>query len=165
VNDISEAIKHTPVWVFPLIVLVLWLGARNLQNRERPIAALYVLPLILLILAVVNLASSRANLILVIPAFVASLAIGAAIGWNLVPRNTTAIQGQGRIRVPGSVVPLLMVIAAIILRYAIGYIYGRWPELRTDPTLALEFSATSALLAGVVWGRILRLGWIYRRGG
>ena len=99
-----------------------------------------------------------------IPAFVVSLAIGVGIGWNLIPRGAAAIAGRGRIRVPGSVVPLLIVIAAIVLRYAIGYLYGRWPELRADPALALEFSATGALLAGIVWGRILRLGWIYRKG-
>ena len=51
----------------------------------------------------------------------------------------------------------------MILRYAIGYLYGRWPELRGDTALALEFSATGALLAGIVWGRILHFGQIYRK--
>jgi hypothetical protein len=164
VTDIVDALKHTPLWVFPLILIVLWLGARNLATRERPLMPLFILPALLLIFALINLASSRADLTLVIPAFVASLAIGAAIGWNLVPKNVVVLRGQGRVRVPGSVAPLLVVIAAVILRYGIGYLYGRWPALRADPALALEFSATGALLAGIVWGRILRLGQIYRRG-
>jgi hypothetical protein len=158
----TEAVTHTPIWVWPLILVVLWLGARNLKTRERSLASLYILPLVLLVLAVVNLASSRADLTLAIPAFIVGLLIGGAIGWNLVPRGATAIRGAGRVEVPGSVAPLLIVIAAFVLRYAIGYTYGRWPELRADPALAIEFGATGALLAGIIWGRILRLGWIYR---
>jgi hypothetical protein len=157
-NAITQAVEHTPIWVWPLILIVLWLGARNLRGRERPLASLSILPLVLLVLAIVNLASSRADLTLAIPAFLVGLAIGGAIGWNLAPRNATALRGTGRVQVPGSVAPLLIVIAAIILRYAIGYTYGRWPELRADPALAVEFGATGALLAGIVWGRILRLG-------
>jgi hypothetical protein len=163
VIEITEAIEHTPVWVFPLFALVLWLGARHLRTRERKLAPLFILPAIVLIMAAVNLAMSSADLTLVIPAFAASLVIGAGIGWNLVPRGVRPLPGQGRVEVPGSVAPLLVVIAIVILRYAIGYMYGRWPELRADPALALEFSATGALLAGIVWGRILRLAWIYRR--
>jgi hypothetical protein len=162
-TGIAEAVAHTPLWVWPLFALVLFLGARNLGTRERPLAPLFILPAIVLILALYNLASSGADLTLVIPAFVVSLAIGAAIGWSLVPRDVVALRGQGRVRVPGSAAPLLVAIAVLILRYGIGYTYGRWPALRADPALALEFSATGALLAGIVWGRILRMAWIYRR--
>jgi hypothetical protein len=162
-NEVSAAIAHTPTWVWPVFVVVLFLGARNLWTRERPMAQMFILPAVLLILAAVNLTASRANLTLVIPAFVVSFAIGIGVGWNLVPRNVMALRDRGAIRVPGSVAPLLVVIAVLILRYVIGYIYGRWPELRGDPALALEFSATGALLAGIVWGRILRLAQIYRR--
>jgi len=160
---IVEAIAHTPPWVWPLFLLMLWLGARNLATRERPLAPMFVLPAIVLILGLVTLATSSADLTLVIPAFVVSLAIGAAIGWNLVPGNVVPVRERGRVVVPGSVAPLLVVIAVLILRYAMGYIYGRWPELRRDPALTLEFGATGALLAGIVWGRMLRFVQIYRR--
>jgi hypothetical protein len=162
-TEVAQAIVHTPIWVWPVFVVVLLLGARNLWPRERPLVQMFILPAVLLILAAVNLTASRANLTLVIPAFVVSFAIGIGVGWNLVPRNVVARRDRGTVRVPGSAAPLLVVIAVLILRYVIGYIYGRWPELQADPALALEFSATGALLAGIVWGRILRLAQIYRR--
>jgi hypothetical protein len=164
VTAIWQAIANTPIWVFPLILVVLVLGARNLQARERSVASLFVLPVVMLALAIVNLTGSSADLTLTIPAAVVSFLIGCGIGWNLVPRETVVDRAAGTVHVPSSVSPLLVVIAIVILRYAIGYIYGRWPELRGDPALALEFGATGALLAGIVWGRILRLGTIYRRG-
>jgi hypothetical protein len=48
------------------------------------------------------------------------------------------------------------------LRYVTGYPYGRWPELRANPALALEISATGALLAGIVLGRLAHLVRWYR---
>jgi hypothetical protein len=162
-TEISAAIAHTPVWVWPLFVVVLFLGARNLRTRERPISQMFILPAAMLIVALYNLTAGSANLTLVIPAFVVSFGIGIGVGWNLVPKNVLAQRDRGSVRVPGSVAPLLVVIALLILRYAIGYTYARWPEVRADPALALEFSATGALLAGILWGRILRLAQIYRR--
>ncbi|MGH6981777.1 MAG: DUF6622 family protein, partial [Stellaceae bacterium] len=160
---VSAAIAHTPTFVWPLIAVVLFLGARNLTTRERPLSQMFILPAVLLIFAIYNLAASRADPTLPIAAFVVSFAIGVGVGWNLVPGNVVPIRERGAVRVPGSVAPLLVVIAIVILRYAVGYVYGRWPEMRSDAALALEFSATGALLAGIVWGRILRLAQIYRR--
>lgn len=162
-SEVAAAIAHTPLWVWPLFVVVLLLGARNLWTRERPLTPMFILPAVLLIFALYNLTASNADLTLVIPAFIVSLGIGVGVGWNLVPKNVVALHDRGTIRVPGSVAPLLVVIAVLILRYVIGYTYARWPELRADPALALEFSATGALLAGIVWGRILKLAQIYRR--
>jgi uncharacterized membrane protein len=162
-TEITTAIAHTPIWVWPLFVLILYLGARNLKERERTPISLIVLPLVMLGFALVNLVMNSADKTLAIPAFIFSFIIGNAIGWNLVPKSLAADRERGTVRVPGSVAPLLVVVAIVLLRYAIGYTYGRWPEMRTDPALALEFSATGALLAGIVWGRIVRIAAIYRR--
>jgi len=162
-TGIGEAIAHTPLWVWPLFAAMLWLGARNLATRERPLAPMFLLPAIGLIIAVVTVAASGADLTLVIPAFLVSLALGAAIGWNLVPGDVVPRRDEGRVVVPGSVAPLFIVIAFLVLRYAMGYVYGRWPELRSDRALTLEFGATGALLAGILWGRTLRFLKIYRR--
>ena len=159
---IADAVAHTPIFVWPLIAVVLFLGARNLWTRERPLSQMFILPAVLVVFAIYNLAASRADPILPIGAFVVSFAIGIGVGWNLVPKKIVVLNERGALRVPGSVAPLLVVIAIVILRYAIGYTYGRWPEMRGDAALALEFSATGALLAGIVWGRILHFTQIYR---
>jgi hypothetical protein len=57
----------------------------------------------------------------------------------------------------------LVAVAVVVLRYAIGYTFHNWPDLRTDPALALQFSVIGAVLVGVVWGRIVRIVSLYRR--
>lgn len=162
-TGIIAALAHTPLWVWPLFAVMLWLGARNVSTRERALAPMFALPAIVLAIGLFEIATSSADLTLAIPAFAVSLALGVAIGWNLVPGDVVRRREQGRVLVPGSAAPLLIVIALLVLRYAMGYTYGRWPELRSDPALTLEFGATGALLAGILWGRALRLVQIYRR--
>ncbi len=50
-TEIAEAIAHTPIWVWPLFVVVLFLGARNLWPRERPLSQMFILPAMMLIVA------------------------------------------------------------------------------------------------------------------
>jgi hypothetical protein len=111
-------IAPTPLWVWPLFAVMLWLDARNVSTRKRPLAPMFILPAIVLAIAMVNIATGSADLTLVLPAFVVSLAIGVAIGRNLVPKDVVPAREPGRVVVPGSRAPLLIVIAVLMLRYA-----------------------------------------------
>jgi uncharacterized protein DUF6622 len=161
-TEISRAAANTPLWFYAAAAVVLWLGARNLSARESRLGTLFVHPVIVLVLEIANLAGGAAPAV-AIPAFVMSFAIGGAIGWNLTPRRIAAGRASGAVHVPGSVVPLLVAVAVVVLRYSIGYTYNTWPELRADSALALQFSAIGALLVGVVWGRIVCIASVYRR--
>ena len=161
-TEILHAAANTPLWFYAAAAVVLWLGARNLSAQESRLGTLFVHPVIVLVLEIANLAGGAAPAV-AIPAFVMSFAVGGAIGWKLAPRHVAAERASGTVHVPGSVAPLLVAIAVVVLRYSIGYTYNTWPELRTDPALALDFGATGALLVGVVWGRIVCIASLYRR--
>ncbi|MGB7102886.1 MAG: hypothetical protein WBD95_29530 [Xanthobacteraceae bacterium] len=160
--EILDAIANTPLWFYAAAAVVLWLGARNLSVRESRLGTLFVHPVIVLVLEIANLAGSAAPAV-AIPAFMISFAVGGAIGWKLAPHYVVAGRASSTVHVRGSVAPLLVAIAVVVLRYSIGYTYNTWPELRTDPALALQFSAIGALLVGVVWGRIVCIVSVYRR--
>jgi hypothetical protein len=161
-EEVVSAVRHTPIWVFPLFLAVLWLGALHLRERSLSIWTMAILPVVMVGLAVANLAVGSAFLGLAVPAFLFSLAIGAAIGWSLAKRPVAIDREKGSLRLSGSVTPFLVVIGILALRYVTGYLYGRWPELRANPALALEISATGALLAGIVLGRLAHLVRWYR---
>jgi hypothetical protein len=161
-TEIFQAAANTPLWFYAAAAVVLWLGARNLLARESRLGTLLVHPVIVFGLEIVNLVRGAASTA-AIPAFAVSLAIGGVIGWNLAPTRIAAGRANGTVHVPASVAPLLVAVAVVVLRYAIGYTYHNWPELRADPALALQFNAIGALLVGIVWGRIVRIGSIYRR--
>jgi hypothetical protein len=159
-TEIFQAAANTPLWFCAAAAVVLWLGGRNLSARESRLGTLLVHPIIVFGLEIVNLVRGAASAA-AIPAFAVSLAIGGVIGWNLAPTRIAAGRANGTVHVPASVAPLLVAVA--VVRYAIGYTYHNWPESRADPALALQFNAIGALLVGTVWGRIVRIGAIYRR--
>lgn len=64
---------------------------------------------------------------------------------------------------PPTVVPLVVCVAIIALRYAFGHLYGRYPELLADKNYALVLIAGSTLLGGVMLGRCARISQCYRQ--
>ncbi len=160
-SAIVNIIGHTPIWVFPLIVVVLWLGSINLRERNVPLRSLLVFPVVMLVLSIGNSVGTGAGPLTALVAWLFSAAIGAAPGWYLTQRPRAIKSRSGRIIVQGSVIPLLVCIALIALRYAFGYLYGRYPDLRADQGYALALIAGGALLGGVMLGRYGRLGLWY----
>ena len=160
-SAIINIIGHTPVWVFPLIVVVLWLGSINLRERNVPPRSMFVFPVVMLVLSIGNSIGTSAGPLTALADWLFSAAIGAVIGWHLTQRPRAIEPKSGQIIVPGSVIPLLVCIALITLRYAFGYLYGRYPELRADQNYALVLIAGGALLGGVMLGRYGRLGLWY----
>ena len=53
-NAIANIIGHTPVWVFPLIVAVLWLGSVNLRERNVSLRSLFIFPVVMLVMSIGN---------------------------------------------------------------------------------------------------------------
>src|ERR1700679_3611142 len=135
-SEILDAAVNTPLWFYAAAAVVLWLGARNLSARETPLGTLFVYPVFVLVLEIANLARGAAPAA-AIPAFVISFAVGGAVGWTLAPSRVAAGRASDTVYVQGSVAPLLVAVAVVVLRYIIGYTYTSWPELRFDPALAL----------------------------
>jgi hypothetical protein len=162
-SAIANIVGHTPVWVFPLIVAVLWLGSINLRECAVPLRSLFVLPGVMLLISIGNAIGTSAGPWTAVADWLCSAAIGAVIGWLLTRRPRAIDPGSGRITVQGSAIPLLVCIALVILRYAFGYLYGRYPDLRADQNYALALIAGAALLGGVILGRHGRFALWYRQ--
>jgi len=160
---VINIIRHTPVWVFPLIVAVLWLASLNLRQRTRPVGSLFVFPLVMLVLSVGNSIRTSAPPGLALADWIGCAAVGAAIGWGLARKPLAIDPAARRITLAGSVLPLVVSVAIVVLRYTFGYLYGRYPELATNPDYALALIGGAAFLGGITFGRYGRLAlWYWR---
>jgi hypothetical protein len=162
-NVLIQMVRHTPIWVFPLMAAVLWLGSINLRERTMPLRLLFVLPVVMLVLSVGNSIGTAAEPVLVLVDWFFSAAMGAAIGWRLTREPLMIDPKAGRMTLPPSLVPLVVCVAIFVLRYAFGYLYGRYPELLADRNYALALIAGSTLLGGIMIGRCARIGQCYRQ--
>jgi hypothetical protein len=162
-NAIANIIGHTPVWVFPLIVAVLWLGSLNLRERNVSLRSLFIFPVVMLVMSIGNSIGTSADPWTALADWLCWAAIGAVIGWYLTQAPRAIKPNPRQIVLAGSAIPLIVCIALIVLRYAFGYLYGRYPELRANENYALVLIAGGASLGGVMLGRYGRLGvWYWK---
>ena len=77
-NVILTIIARTPIWVWPLIAGVLWLGSLNLRQRTVPLRLALVFPVVMLALSVGNATGTAAPPPLALASWFIAVALGAS---------------------------------------------------------------------------------------
>jgi len=161
-NRLLPILQGAPLWVWALLALLLFLGLRSLRTRSV-VASLVALPLAFFGLSISNLLPLDSLAPLRIGVWVAALAVGTVFGWFVVrPQRIAVDRARRRLTVPGSVVPLIFMLAAFAGGFYFGYLFTRYPELKTDPTTRVLASIYRGLMSGYFLGQTIRLLRLYR---
>lgn len=162
-----EILRHTPAWVWLLLGGLVALGLSQMRTRAVHPLRLVILPLVLLALGLWSMAPGFVAHPVVALAWLKALVLAAALGRRL--PVAPGVQWQAatkRLELPGSAVPLLLILAIFSLRYASGVAMALEPAWRTQLsvqlTLAIVFGALSGLLAGrtlALLARVPGAGW------
>lgn len=162
-NRLLPILQGAPVWVWALLALLLFLGIRSLRTRSVPVASLVALPLAFFGLSVTNLLPLDGLAPLRIGVWIAALMVGTIPGWFVVrPQRIVVDRARGRISVPGSVVPIILMLAAFAGGFYFGYLFARYSELKTDPATLIMASTYRGLMSGYFLGQTIRLFRLYR---
>jgi hypothetical protein len=156
-----QILSHTPVYVWVLLAALTTLGL--LQTRRRRVAPmrLVALPAVLLGLGLWSMAPAFRALPISGAAWLAALALGAAAGLRMrLAPGTAWLDTQRRFDLPGSWMPMALVLVIFLLRYAVGVGSALHPDWRNWAGLQVSLAVTFGLLAGLQLGRtgsLLRL--------
>lgn len=160
---LTQILRGTPGWVFLLFVVLVVLG--YLQSKPREIAPLMV--------GVLPLALGAFSLARVLGTFGAELpALGAwAVGtaaallanraWKQ-PAGARWSAANDRFHVPGSWVPMMLIMAMFFARYALAVSQAMQPALFASAGFATAVSFGLGLLSGTFLARAL---WVWSRRG
>ena len=149
-----QIVVNTPVWVWPLMLFVLWLGWSGLQPRIMPPVRLAIVPLVGLGTSLAGIAPSlQPGLALAgwAVALLAALPLGWAIGMRRAVRRRPE---DGRLEVAGGWFALGFGISIFVVRYTLGVLSGVMPHLRAE-TLWIVLSGG---VGGIVTG--IGVGWL-----
>lgn len=159
-----DIVRGTPAWVGALLAGLIVLGLSALRTRQMHPRQLTLLPLTMLGLALWGVqsafgASGRLALLLGLWAlcFAAMLAVGVRRAPPAGARYDAAAQ---RFRLPGSAVPLALIVSVFLLKYLIGVQLALEPALARHPEFAFAVTAAYGLLSGLFAARawvVLRL--------
>src|SRR4051812_26928955 len=148
-----DIILNTPLWVWPLLALVLWLGWWGRRPRTGHPARLAILPL-------VGLGSSVAGFVqspmAALAAFGCSLGLVLALplGYAIGRRREVRRLEDGRLAIAGGWFMLGFALSIFAARYAFGVLFGIEPALKAV-TLWIGLSgAVGGIIAGI------GLGWL-----
>lgn len=141
--NIFAILASTPVWVWGALLLIVLIGVRRTQDRIVTTPRLVFMPLIILGLAVSNLATAAASGMGMTGAAIGLLA-GMAAGVAIEDRAGAKRASQGVLLIKGEWVSLVVVLAIFLVRY-VSIVVST-----VDPALAAgdAYHFATALLSG-----------------
>ncbi|MEG3129983.1 DUF6622 family protein [Pantoea cypripedii] len=154
---VISVLEHTPVWVWVLFIYLLSRGVKALKTREVAVSRLLIIPVVFLLWGIYGVFQETHWTLAALSALVVGLLLGGVIGALLGRRNhPIAISSQpGMIIRPGSVLPLIFMVAAFIAKYVLTVAVIFQPLLIDSLNFNLLHGGISGLSAGVFWGNML----------
>lgn len=161
-----QLLSHIPTWVFAVFGLLLFLGWR--QARTRVVVPGFVIGVGLAMVAFslwgVLSAFSGVGSAIAVWALALALTIGAG-GRLLAPRGMAHAQAPGRVQVPGSWVPLALMMAIFGLKFMLGYEAAVGTPLVPQSAAGLAVAAALGLISGSFLTRALAVHRFSRAAG
>ena len=153
-----QILQHTPVWVFGLLIGLLFLGYSQTKTRLLSIKRLIILPVVMLVLSALGIASSFGLQIQSLATW--GLGIGVALGLNMwisSPRGATYSADDKQFRVPGSWLPMVMILVIFFTKYLVGVLLALHPQTVHTPVFAISACLLFGLSSGFFLARALKV--------
>lgn len=159
---ILNIISGTPLWVWPLLLALLWLGWRASKTRVVSLHHLIILPTAIFVMSVSTLLSFGPNA-LGISIWAAGLLFGIGLGWfSHKDAGILVDRENGLLSLPGEWKTLGLIVVIFAFRYYWGYKSATAPELVANPTATISYIGFNGMLSGIFVGWQIRNFHIYR---
>jgi len=165
-TQVSIILSHTPVWVWFLFAALVVLGSKQILDNRVGLRRVIVLPLAMLGLSLYGTVSAFSATPAALLAWVAGFAVTAALMLQRpVQRGVSFDPAASQFTVPGSFVPLALMMGLFAFKYTVGVALAMHPELRHDAMLTIVAGTAYGAFSGAFAaraGRMLRLALEYR---
>ena len=153
-----QIVIHTPLWVWGLLLALLALGLSQIITRTVGLRRTTVLPLVMVALSLYGTVSAFGAAPMVLLAWLATGAVtGALVLQRPLPPGTRFDAASRRFTVPGSVVPLVLIVGIFLIKYVVGVTLAMQPALAHEAGFRLAFGALYGAFSGVFAARGARL--------
>lgn len=158
---LAPILNHTPVWVWGLLVGLVALGLQQARTRQASLVRVSITPVAMTALAVWgNVSGFGASPVFasVMLTWLVAAAAMVAVFAPLAPPKGTVYDAETRsFHIPGSWVPMALIVAIFLTKYVVGVELAMRPTLAQDSQYALIVGALYGLFSGTFIGRAVRL--------
>lgn len=163
---LMQILLHTPRWVFGLFAVLLVAGLSQLTARRASLVKVSILPLSMLALSFYGVWAGFASQPWVLLGWLKALSVVALLVMRRpLPAGSTYDEATRSFTLPGSAVPLAMMMGIFFTKYAVGIAMAMQPGLAQSTTFAWVISLLYGALSGVFLGRAVRLWRLVRPAG
>nr|WP_122155903.1 DUF6622 family protein [Paraburkholderia sp.] len=141
----TTILQDTPHWVWGVLAALTVMGFKQTLPRRRSLRSATALPLVMVLLSLYGIASAFSSQPLALLAWVTGLAVTLALSQGMrVWSGIRWLDAERSVLMPGSWLPLALLLGLFLFKYSIGF------TLATNPALAAD--AGVAGFAGLVYG-------------
>lgn len=156
--SLLQLLHHIPNWVFALFLLLLWAGLRQLAPSRPHWRRAVLLPVGMAALSAYGALTTLGEL----PVALGAWALSAGLAFVLMyrrplPEGIRYEAVEQRFILPGSAVPLVLMMGVFITRFAAGMALALHPALRHDAGTLLLLGLLYGCFGGMFAGRAGRL--------
>lgn len=158
-------VQNTPRWVWVLLAALIALGVSQSFPRRGTLRGAVVFPVTMVALSCYGVLSAFPFQPMAVAAWmsgvaataIASIAVGA---WS----NIRWSDEERRLLVPGSWMPLMLMLGLFAIKFGVGVALVRRPELASGPIFAMPVALAYGAFSGVFFGRGLTMWRAARHG-
>lgn len=158
---VADIVHQTPLWVWGLLAGLAALGLSATRRRTLHLGRLVLMPLVMGALAlwgVQSAFSATGRLPELLALWAACYAALLMIGLRMAPPAGARYDAATRsFELPGSWLPLALILAVFLMKYGIGVQLAMAPTLARDAGFAFTVTALYGLLSGLFAARTLRV--------
>jgi hypothetical protein len=151
-------VQHTPVWVWGLLSALVAFGFSQTRTRQMSLLRVTILPLVMIALSASGVFSAFGHFPVAMGGWAAG--VGAVL---VFARHAISVRGAswspetGRLLVPGSWLPMALMLGLFAIKYFAGVKLAMHPALATDTTFAGLVSLAYGVFSGLFLARGLSL--------
>jgi len=160
----QEIIAHTPIWVFGLFIGLVVLGMQQTKVRSVSLQRLTLLPLAMLALSFYGAWSTfNGSAVSIACWLVAALLTALASQRINFARGVRYSADMRSFIMPGSWLPLVLMMGIFFTKYAVGIMLARHGELRDADTFVAIVSLAYGFWSGMFFGRTAQIVAVHGR--
>ena len=151
-------VQHTPVRVWLLLATLIAIGLWQTRPRTMSLLRVTILPLVLIVLSLSGVLSAFGHAPIALGGWSAGVGVALLFARQaLAVRGAAWSSGTGMLYVPGSWLPLAMIVALFSVKYAAGASLALHPALAHDALFAGTCSLAYGGFSGLFLARALSL--------
>jgi hypothetical protein len=151
-------VQHTPLWVWGWLTALVAIGLTQTRTREMSVLRITVLPLLLIALSLGGVFHAFGHAPVGLGGWSAGLSAALVFVRHAVAvRGASWSQATRTLRVPGSWLPLVLIVGLFAIKYVAGASLALHPALAADAAFAGTCSFAYGAFGGTFLARALSL--------